>query len=518
MLLSVVLLEIFAAVVTLCFAFNMLTPLIKSYKNAKSLDVVAKGPKTHWFFGHVGQFGKTSQERLKKLTELAQSFPALFNVWRGPAFSAILMYHPDPARSFVTSGAPKDDFAYQFLKPWLGDGLLISKGKKWQRNRHLLTPAFHFSILKPYTEIYNQSCRVMLDKWADCVGKPLEVHDPISLMALDTMIQCAMSSRTNCQNVKGKHPYIKAIRELAESVGQRTQNPFYFFDWIYFLTPAGRRFSKAADIVHKHAETIIAERRKALEDLKACKSKYENVKNNCQYGGKKLMDFLDILLQTRDDQGQGLSDAEIRDEVDTFLFEGHDTTASGMAWATYNLAKYPEFQKKCREEVMSVIGEKENVEWDDLQKFPYLTKFIKESLRLYPPVVFIGRKLNTALTVRSDVFKTKEVVIPENSNLSFNLFCLHRNEHIWKNPTIFDPERFSQEECAKRDSYAYLPFSAGSRNCIGQNFAMNEMKTVLAQILKRYELYLDEETPTPIVETRVILQSKDGIYVKIKPM
>ncbi|XP_076816354.1 cytochrome P450 4A14-like [Clavelina lepadiformis] len=261
---------------------------------------------------------------------------------------------------------------------------------------------------------------------------------------------------------------------------------------------------------------IIAERRKTIEK-KCDTSKYENVEIIKQYGEKKLLDFLDILLQTKDDEGKGLSDADIRDEVDTFLFEGHDTTASGMSWARYNLVKYPEFQEKCRKEVMAVIGGKDNVEWNDLQKFPYLTKFIKESLRLYPPVVAVGRKLENPLTMRSKLFKSKDVVIPKNSNLIFSIFGLHRSENVWKNPTIFDPERFSKEECAQRDTYAYLPFSAGGRNCIGQNFAMNEMKTVLALTLKRYQLYLDEETPTPILHTRVILQSKDGIFVKIRP-
>ncbi|CAK8692481.1 unnamed protein product [Clavelina lepadiformis] len=516
MLLSALVLALIAALVLAYFAWSIAALLFKNYQNAKSLDAIAKGPKRHWFFGHIGQLGKSNEERLLILPKLSLSFPTMFNIWRGPAFSALLCQHPDPAKSFFSSGAPKDDFGYRFLKPWLGDGLLISKGKKWQRNRHLLTPAFHFSILKPYSEIYNQSCHVMLDKWASSVGKPLEIHTPVSLMALDTMIQCAMSTKTDCQNTRGQHPYIKAIRELGELIAERSQNPFYYSDWIYFLSPSGRRFSKAADTVHKQAEEIIAKRRKTIEK-KCDTSKYENVEIIKQYGEKNLLDFLDILLQTKDDEGKGLSDAEIRDEVDTFLFEGHDTTASGMSWALYNLAKYPEFQEKCRKEVMAVISGKDNVEWNDLQKFPYLTKFIKESLRLYPPVVAVGRRLENPLTMRSKLFKSKDVVIPKNSNLIFSIFGLHRSENVWKNPTIFDPERFSKEECAQRDTYAYLPFSAGGRNCIGQNFAMNEMKTVLAQTLKRYQLYLDEETPTPILHTRLILQSKDGIFVKIRP-
>ncbi|XP_076806894.1 cytochrome P450 4F2-like isoform X2 [Clavelina lepadiformis] len=449
---------------------------------------------------------------------LTSSFSTLLNIWAGPCQSTMLFFHKDSAVALLNSGAPKDNFAYSFIRPWLGDGLLTSKGKKWQRNRHLLTPAFHFSVLKPYVTVYNNSCRIMLDKWGINCGKPLEITEDVNLMTLDSMLQCAMSAKTECQTVRETHQYIRAIRQIGFCVRKRFLNPFFILDWIYYLSPTGRKFKRAVDEVHAETEKIIKDRKKVLEKTGINDTKRENRKQMLKYRGKNALDFLDILLQTRDEDGKGLSDREIRDEVDTFLFEGHDTTSSGITWSLYNLAKYPALQEKCRSEVLSVVGTKEDVEWEDLAKLTYLTMFIKEDLRLYPPVPMIGRRLENSLPIRSKLHSPQETKIPSGVNTAFSIFMLHRHEQVWENPKEFNPERFTKENCAKRNPYEYLPFSAGPRNCMGQNFAMNEMKVVLAQTLRRFELYLDGETPKPRVDARLVLHSQDGIKIKIRPI
>nr|CAB3235900.1 cytochrome P450 4F22 [Phallusia mammillata] len=243
----------------------------------------------------------------------------------------------------------------------------------------------------------------------------------------------------------------------------------------------------------------------------------------------KHLDFLDILLLTRDEDGKGLTEREIRDEVDTFLFEGHDTTASGISWALYCLADNPQFQEKCRHEVVHLLQGRTEVLWSDLQNMPYLTMFIKEVLRLYPPVFAIARTTSQPVTFdrgfgqdqhclddkpsnNFDCGKTLE----SSTNIGIPLMVLHRNETVWKNPTVFDPSRFDKENPKPIAPFTYLPFSAGPRNCIGQNFAMAEMKVVLAKTLLKFRLYLDDECSKPEMLPMIVLKSKNGIHLKVE--
>ncbi|KAE8610091.1 hypothetical protein XENTR_v10012011 [Xenopus tropicalis] len=173
------------------------------------------------------------------------------------------------------------------------------------------------------------------------------------------------------------------------------------------------------------------------------------------------------------------------------------------------MAKYPEHQQKCREEIRDVLGGKQTVDWDDLGKMPYTTLCIKESLRLYPPVPGIARQLTQPITFcdgRS---------LPKDSMVLLSLYAINRCSSIWEDPEVFDPMRFSAENSAKRNSHAFLPFSAGSRNCIGQNFAMNEMKVALALTLQRFELFPDTGIE-PLTAPQLVLRSLNGIHLKLK--
>ncbi|XP_076819249.1 cytochrome P450 4F6-like [Clavelina lepadiformis] len=508
--------------ITIYNVWHAILQLWKSYKQAKDLDKIAGTEAKHWFYGHLPKYG-FDHNGIKNTVERSSSFPGIFNKWLGPLYSAVQVYHPDTALPLLKSGAPKGCFVYEFMRPWVGDGLLTSRGEKWHRHRRMLTPAFHFSVLQPYMKISNECVRTFLDNMRREIGKPFELVEPVSLLALDILMQCAMSAKTNCQNARGAHPYITAINTLSRHVFIRLENPLYLFDFFWNLSTPGRIFSKACDDVHAYAEKVITERRKVLDDLNAKneevkESEFENGMPQFKKRGKKILDFLDILLQTKDDDGKGLTSREIRDHVDSFLFGGHDTTASAISWTLYNFAKYPEYQERCREEVNDVLKEEKDVKWEDLPKFNHLTMFIKESMRMNSPVPSIGRQLNEPLKIRSTFLPSKEAVIPDGSNIGLDIFALHKNPHVWENPNVFNPERFSRENSAKRSPHAFLPFSAGSRNCIRQNFAMNEIKVVLSQILRKYQVYLDEETPEPIMQTSLILRSTNGIFIKFRPI
>uniref|UniRef100_A0A2K6UGI7 Cytochrome P450 family 4 subfamily F member 2 n=1 Tax=Saimiri boliviensis boliviensis TaxID=39432 RepID=A0A2K6UGI7_SAIBB len=348
--------------------------------------------------GHLGV--PPTEEGMRVLTQLVATYPQGFKVWMGPFIPIIRLCHPNILRSVVNASAaiaPKDEFFYSFLKPWLGDGLLLSSGDKWSRHRRMLTPAFHFNILKPYMKIFNESVNIMHAKW-QCLASEgsarLDMFEHISLMTLDSLQKCVFSFDSHCQEKPSE--YIAAILELSALVSKRHHETLLHLDFLYYLTPDGRRFRRACRLVHDFTDAVIQERRRTLPS--------QGVDDFLQAKAKsKTLDFIDVLLLSKDEDGKELSDEDIRAEADTFMFEGHDTTASGLSWVLYHLAKHPEYQERCRREVQELLKDREpkEIEWDDLAQLPFLTMCVKESLRLHPPVPVISRHV------------TQDIVVPD---------------------------------------------------------------------------------------------------------
>ena len=423
------------------------------------------------------------------------------------------MQHPEPLRKLLKE--PKSRDVYRLLIPWLGEGLLVAGGDKWYRNRRLLTPAFHYEILKPYVAVYTDCLEVMLEKWSAsaAASESVKLFDTLSLLSLDIVLQCAFSYQSNCQNVKQKHPYVRAVYDLSDLSIMRFLTPLYHIDWIYALTPSGRQMRKACNLVHSHSENVIKERRRTLGlDCKSSKREPAGTEALLKKVTKhrKYLDFLDILLTTVDEEGIGLSDMEIRDEADTFMFEGHDTTTSGMAWTLYCLAQHPEHQEKVREEVRSVLMGRDRLEYDDLKDLKYTSWCIKEAMRLYPPVFEIYRQ--SSKDIELDGY-----LIPRDTMITLFIYMIHHHPDVWDNPEEYDPLRFDPSNSENRHPYAYIPFSAGSRNCIGQNFALNEEKVVVATIVRRFVLTVDENHKVELVP-KVILRAKNDIKIQLQPL
>ncbi|XP_069837669.1 cytochrome P450 4A25-like [Dendropsophus ebraccatus] len=486
---------------TLC-ALYLLYKVSSLYLRKKKLERVFSafpGPKRHWLYGNVPEI-KRGSNVLDTLNGYAKQYDCAFPMWFGGFFASLVVYNPDYAKAVLSRQDPKDDFVYQFLTPWIGKGLLVLSGQKWFQHRKLLTPGFHYDVLKPYVRIMSDCANVMLDKWEQLVHdkKPVELFHHVSLMTLDTIMKCAFSNESDCQ-LDGKNEYIRAVFELTELVQHRTRFIPYHSDVIFHLSPHGFRCRRALRTAHAHTDKVIKLRKESLKQ----ETELEKMKQ------KRHLDFLDILLCAKDENGQGLSDEDLRAEVDTFMFEGHDTTASGISWIFYCMAKYPEYQEKCREEIREVLGERSTVQWEDLGKLPYTTMCIKESIRLYPPVPVVSRKLEEPITF----FDGRS--LPKGAVVFLNIFCMNRSPSVWDNPEDFDPLRFAPENTSKRHSHVFIPFSAGSRNCIGQNFAMNEMKVALALTLPRFELSMDPDNE-PQKLPQLVLRSVNGVHVNLK--
>ncbi|XP_072872933.1 cytochrome P450 4F11 isoform X2 [Chlorocebus sabaeus] len=436
------------------------------YDNCRHLQCFPQPPKQSWFWGHQGLVTPT-EEGVKKFIQLVATYPQGFKFWMGPTFPFLTLCHPDTIRPITSASAtvaPKDMFFYGFLRPWLGDGLLLSGGDKWSRHRRMLTPAFHFNILKPYMKIFNKSVNIMHDKW-QCLASEgsarLDMFEHLSLMTLDSLQKCVFSFESNCQ--------------------------------------------EACHLVHDFTDAVIQKRRRTLPT----QGIDDFLKNKAK---SKTLDFIDVLLLSKDEDGKELSDEDIRAEADTFMFEGHDTTASGLSWVLYHLAQHPEYQERCRQEARELLKDREpvEIEWDDLAQLPFLTMCIKESLRLHPPVPAVSR------CCTQDIVLPDGRIIPKGITCIISIFGIHHNPTVWPDPEVYDPFRFYQENIKERSPLAFIPFSAGPRNCIGQAFAMAEMKVVLALTLLRFRIL-----PThlePCRKPELVLRTEGGLWLRVEPL
>ncbi|KAJ8416525.1 hypothetical protein AAFF_G00358130 [Aldrovandia affinis] len=220
--------------------------------------------------------------------------------------------------------------------------------------------------------------------------------------------------------------------------------------------------------------------------------------------------FLDMLLKTTDEDGNSLNHKDIQEEVDTFMFEGHDTTAASMNWTLYLLGSHPEEQRKVQQELQEVFGSSDRpVGADDLRRLRYLECVIKESLRLFPAVPLFARRICEDCHING--FK-----VPKGINAIIIPYALHRDPRYFPDPEEFRPERFLPDNSIGRHPFAFIPFSAGLRNCIGQRFALMEEKVVLAWVLRNFsvEACQKREDLRPLGE--LILRPENGIWIKLE--
>ncbi len=357
--------------------------------------------------------------------------------------------------------------------------------------------------------VYNNSLQLLLEKWsvAGRTHEAVKLYDTVTLLSLDIILQCAFSYRSDCQNVSAKNPYITRVRELTGLIVDRFLHLSYRINWMYYLTSHGRRMREACRVVHEHSEKVIQERKKIL----GIDDSGKKVTLEAATKKRRYLDFLDVLLTAVDEEGHGMTDSEIRDEVDTFMFEGHDTTTSGMSSTLYCLAKHPEHQEEVRKEVRNVLNGREWLEYDDLKELKYTQWCIKEALRLYPPVFQFYRQTS------KDIELEDGFMLPKGINVNVLVFTIHRHPDVWENPNEYNPLRFHPDNAASRDPFAYIPFSAGYRNCIGQSFAMNEMRTVIASIVHRFAITLEGNQSIELVP-KVILKTKNDIKVRVEPL
>ena len=362
----------------------------------------------------------------KQITKYMMKYDHLYVMWFGPFPEVNLgcVEYLEPvlkSRDHITKSA-----VYTLIQEWLGAGLLISRGEKWKTRRNALTGAFHFSILNDFIEIYEAHAKNLVRCFlSDAIsGKVVDVQIPVGLAMLDVICETSMGVKVNALDSSDSE-YVRTVGEVKSLLLKRILNPFIANKYVYQCTSSGKLFYKHLNTLHNFTIDII--NRHISSRNKLSHNKEGNIANSHHPYNKRKQVFLDILLDLYD---KGEIDMDgIREEVDTFMFEGHDTTSAALSWTLYEIGRHPEIQKKLHDEIDSVSSTDCPL-LDKIRSLKYMECVIKESLRLHPPVPAYGRTLENDLVIG-------ENVIPSGTDVAISALSVHMNPAYWDNPGVF---------------------------------------------------------------------------------
>ncbi|KAL0121800.1 hypothetical protein PUN28_006928 [Cardiocondyla obscurior] len=432
---------------------------------------------------------------------------------------------------------------YQFFKPWLGDGLLITTGDKWRRHRKVIAPTFHMNILKTFVPLFYENSIDLVHRLREKVGQKFDCHDYLSAVTVDILTETAMGVKRE-RRAKTGFDYAMAVMKMSDILHRRQFDVSLRFDALFKFSKLAKIQEKLLNIIHTVTEHVIKEKSRDVEE-KLTKSQSKEVQNgkttdnsntnentekvqsDSSYmhyvrddlddidendvGEKKRLAFLEMMLELKKN-GQ-MTDEEVWEEVNTIMFEGHDTTAAGSSFALCVLGYLQDIQARVHEEIDAIFGDSNRqCTFQDTLEMKYLEKVIMETLRLFPPVPLIARQLNQDVKLVSGNY-----IIPKTATVLILQFMTHRLEKYYPNSTVFNPDNFLPEKMQQRHYYSYIPFSAGPRSCVGRKFAMLKLKVLLSTILRNYRIISD--TPLTDFQLRgdIILKRDDGFNIKIEP-
>ncbi|XP_058463622.1 cytochrome P450 4C1-like [Malaya genurostris] len=398
---------------------------------------------------------------------------------------------------------------YGFLHPLLGLGLLNSTGQKWMHRRRILTPTFHFNILNGFHQTFVEECDQLIAALSEDAssGKATKLQPVMSRFTLSTI--CETSMGVKLSTMAGADEYRQKLYEIGEMLVHRLMRPWLHNNLACILTGYQNALQKLLLPVHFFTTGIINQRRQEFQQTTVDKAEIIT-EENLYTSTKKRYAMLDSLLLA--EQKQQIDGEGIREEVDTFTFEGHDTTASALVFIFFTLAREQQVQERIYEEICEVQNRKsvkdEPFNSQDYADMNFMDRAIKECLRLWPPVPFISR------TVSEDIVLSDGNIIPAGVIVNIHIFDLHRDPEQFPDPDVFDADRFLPENVDRRNPYAYVPFSAGPRNCIGQKYAMMELKAVVTHTLRQFRVLPKTRLEEINFVADLVLRSTNPIEVK----
>ncbi|XP_062133618.1 cytochrome P450 4p1-like [Drosophila sulfurigaster albostrigata] len=488
------------------YVLAFFSPRVKT-KDGSPLESIAPVAKARTIFGNSFDFYDIPEAKMfetfrKRNREIGSSYISyrfglpIYNII--DAESAELVMND---QRLITKSA-----GYEFLKPALQTGLLTSTGKKWHSRRKLLTPTFHFNILNQFEDIFKAESLKFVNQFHGSSEISISVSELIPRFTLNSVCETAMGVKLDDMAEKGDL-YRQNFALIEKWFIKSLSNPFNRNKTFYKYF-GSKKDAAALKVIHDFSNEIIAKRRLLLEEELQQRTNIENEDDDFLFKKKQRFAMLDTLILAEKD---GLIDHQgICEEVDTLMFEGFDTTSIGLTFALMNMSLYADKQELCYQEVNEYIKDDlSNLDINQISKLKYLDCFMKETMRMFPSVPSMGRQ-----TVRETEL-ANGLILPARTQISLLVFDIHRNSKHWESPDEFQPERFLPENSKDRHTYAFIPFSAGQRNCIGQKYAMLEMKTLLIVVLKQFEI-LPLFDPKDLVFNRgITLRTSNNIKVKL---
>jgi cytochrome P450 len=358
----------------------------------------------------------------------------------------------------------------------LGNGLLLNDGAPWRRQRRLAQPAFHTKRIQAYAEAMVNAANQLIDEWPD--GEQREIGYEMMKVTLQIVARTLFDTEVSGEFVKVH----EALQELQDIAVSQIRMGVALPEWLPL--PMNSRQRKYRAMLDDIVLRIIRERRASGEDRG---------------------DLLSMLLMAQDeDDGSGMSDEQVRDEVMTIFLAGHETTATALTWVWYLLSQHPEAEKRLHDELDRVLGGRAPG-LADLPQLKYAEMIVKETMRLYPPAWNFGRQSVEDIEIGG-------YTIRKGSTVFISPYVMHHHHQYFENPEVFDPERFSPENEARITKFSYIPFGAGPRVCIGNSFAMMEAQLILATIAQRQRLSLLSGQDVAL-EALVTLRPRHGIHM-----
>jgi cytochrome P450 len=435
------------------------------------------GPRGSFLLGNAAEFRR---DQLEFTTWLAAeygevaSFRILNTDW-------CLVSNPELVYEILVSRAAefvKPELNRKTLEMFTGDGLLTLNGDTWKRHLKLMMPGFHKQRIASYAAIMASATESMLSSWQP--GQEIDFSAAMTDLTMEVVAKALFDAdvRSEARSVG------EAMRIINQVLVDHVDLPLPVPRW--WPTPKNRRKIRAIDSVDRIIQGIIDARSKSGEDRG---------------------DLLSMLIFARDENGSRLSDRELRDEIMTLFFAGHETTSHALTWTWYLLGRHPEVAERLYAEVVGHLGTRQPNP-DDLPHLPYLDMVIKESMRLWPSVWAYLR--SPAHPVRLGDFTLSPETI-----ILISPWVIHRSPRNFQAPLEFCPERFRSEEEKKIPRGAYVPFSMGPRVCVGKAFAVMETRIVGAMLIQRlHPGYNPGYVPQPCPQ--LALSSKNGLPITVR--
>lgn len=396
--------------------------------------------------------------------------------------NVVLVGNPSVIRDIFTT--PADDArageVAVLLKPLVGKGsMLLLDGPQHLRHRKMLVPPFHGERMRLYTSVMQSVAKRALA--AMLQDAPVTLRPVMQQITLHIILKTVFGMHADAETQSLELHLLRLLDTVSSPLSSLLLVPALQVDvpfgpWRGFI----RRRAQLDAAIYE----VIAKRRAQPQ-----------VESD---------DVLGLMLQARDEQGRGLTDEELRDELVTLVVAGHETTATAMCWAVQCLLETPEVHQRLQDEL-----DREDTSLplaEQLPRLTYLDAVIKETLRLRPVVPIVARRLHAPMNVGGHMIEPGTVVAP-------CIYLTHRNPEIYPDPDAFKPERFV---ATKPDPYAFFPFGGGARRCIGMAFALHEMKVVLATLLRSFDINRISSRPEGTVRRAVTFAPRSGTRVKLR--